>query len=220
MIDTNLHFDEASHRYTSGDRVMASVTQILKSTFVFSDYRFSGPQYRMRGRAVHEACRLFDLGEYDEAGTHPEIRPYVRSFAEFVKVTGFKGIVWELAMVNSVLGVAGTLDVIGRTRDSDELLLVDVKSGQCPKMVHVQIAAYEHLLMTGKFVPSPDLDKAALDFLHEVRTTKPKIQRRSLQLTPEKYTLRPQDQVDGYAIWFNSLSQYNTWKKYDLVKDL
>lgn len=215
MIDTTFAFDHGKHAYTAGDLEMASVTSVLKAVRLYSDYKFLDRRYRQRGTAVHQGCALVESGEYDEDSTHEEIRPYVLRYQEFVAETGFKGIAWELGMINSVMGVGGTLDVIGKI--GDELTLIDVKSGECPKFVGVQLAAYEHLFMTGKLIPSPNLDESQLTALARIRRDKPKIRRRSLQLTPEKYHCRPHDDPGSMAIWINAASMYNVWRKHDLL---
>src|ERR1700688_3530189 len=218
MIDPNLSFDSSNgaHRYADGDREMASVTEILRETRIYSDFKFLDRKYRQRGKAVHDAARLVDLDDYDEAGTHEEIRPYVRRFMQFVKDTGFKGIAWEVGMVNSALGVGGTLDTLATMRNVEGVGLFDLKSGQVPARVGVQTCAYEDLLKRGKLIENPNLDEKALQTISDIRSGKLKLYRRSLQLTPEKYTLRAHDDVESWSMWLTAVSIYNIWRKNNL----
>lgn len=220
MFNESYSFDPGLHKYLAGDREMTGVTTILRETRLYSDYKFLDRKYRLRGKAVHEAARLYDIGEYDEERTHPEIQPYLRSFQKFVEDTRFKGIAWEVGMIHGVMGVGGMLDTIGRMFDDPEIYLIDIKSGTCPERVGVQVYGYEDLLKRGSLIPNPNLDKEALAVIGGIRKGELKIRRRSLQLTPERYTLRAHDskeEPDNPAMWMTAVSMFNTWKKHGLL---
>jgi len=108
------------------------------------DFRWCSDDDRLRGQAVHHACRLVNRGVYAEQGTHPKLIPYVRAYQKFVKATGYRSLGGEVPMGNTRLGFAGTPDDWGMV--GPETWVIDTKSGSLPPMVGVQLAAYKALL--------------------------------------------------------------------------
>jgi hypothetical protein len=126
-----------------------------------------------------------------------------------VKLTGFKGRVWELALADPKAGFAGTLDVIGEARG--ELWMIDLKSGSTlPKAVGVQVAAYDSLVSGNGHVINMDLDPETREWFMEARRQKTRLKRKSLQLEakPGPGTLRSWDSPKYIAWWNGALSVY------------
>ena len=205
----SFRFEHASHEYYADDRRLPSVTEIMRAVGFAGEYRFLDRKYRDRGHAVHLACQLVDLKIYDRSRTHPEIVPYVDQYEGFVKLTGFKGRVWELALADPKAGFAGTLDVIGEAHG--ELWLVDIKSGQLPKSVGVQVAAYDSLVSGGGHIINMNLDPEKREWFMEARRQKTRLKRKSLQLEnkPGPGTIRSWDESKWSAWWNASLTCYH-----------
>lgn len=205
-----LSFDPETHEYRHGERRLASVTGILREVGLYDAHRFSKPQDRQRGEAVHLACRLIDAGTYDPASTHELIRPFAEQYQRFLDSTGFRALAWEVPMADVDLGVAGTWDTLG-IGNVDELWLVDVKSGTVPNLVGVQLAGYEMLIRRGKLIcPDPDIQKVIEDSrnLH--------IRRKSLNLATNngRERLRSHDERTWDQVWQAAVTIYNTKLKY------
>lgn len=78
-----LTFDQPSHTYRYGGRVVPSVTQILKA--VFPDVYAGIPSHIIErkaqlGTAVHRAVELELLGQLDYSELHAEVEPYFVSW--------------------------------------------------------------------------------------------------------------------------------------------
>jgi hypothetical protein len=218
-LDLGLSFDAATHEYRVGERRLPSVTEIMRVVGFASDYRFNADRkYRDRGHAVHMACQLVDANNYDRSRTHPEIVPYVDQYEGFVKLTGFKGRVWELALADPKAGFAGTLDVIGEARG--ELWMIDLKSGATlPKAVGVQTAAYDSLVSGNGHIINMDLDPATREWFMEARRQKTRLKRKSLQLEakPGPGTLRGWDESEWVAWWASALVTYHGRRKLGML---
>lgn len=150
-----LTLDEEKHEYRVGDRVLPSVTQILREMGMVDDRYFS-KESAHRGIAVHKATELYDLGTLDEDSLDPRLQGYLGAWISFRKETGFFPTCVE-GRGFSKFGYAGTFDRIGVT-DEGETVLLDIKSSFfVPDWIGLQLGGYLQIIaerMTHKsFVP-------------------------------------------------------------------
>lgn len=143
--DPNLVFDEATHTYTLGDRVLPSVTSILADAGLCD---FSAPWFtdavKLRGQLVHETLAIFDEGDLDEDTLDPTLEPYLAGYRRFLDDTNAVVEHSERRLCHPELGFAGTLDKIVRIEEPNgrvRRLLIDVKPAVYPS-VGPQTAAY------------------------------------------------------------------------------
>lgn len=147
-MDPLFRFDDASHTYWLGDRVLPSVTQVIGPLTDWSQVPPDVLERKRRfGTAVHKACELDDLGQLDEGGTHPEVMARVRAWraylaASHARVTAVEA---ELRNHHPRLGFAGTPDRL--VEIDGESWLVDIKSSDlASRSWGVQLAGYQLLL--------------------------------------------------------------------------
>lgn len=143
--DARLIFDEASHTYTLGDRVLPSVTSIMQDAGLCD---FSAPWFtesvRTRGQLVHAAIALDIEGDLDDETLDPVLEGYVAGWRQFLIETGAAVEHSERRVCDPVLGFAGTLDSIVRMQDANgrtRRTLLDFKPATYPS-VGPQTAAY------------------------------------------------------------------------------
>lgn len=144
MDQAALHFDEATHTYTLGGRVLPSVTQVLDT--IDSEWKeFVDPvaleEAKIRGRHVHRLVELDVRDELDEDSVAPAYQGHLRHWRAFMAETRFKPILAEQRVHHADLGYAGTLDLLGMI--GSDFWLVDVKTGTIPRTVGLQTAAYQ-----------------------------------------------------------------------------
>lgn len=142
-----LTFDEETHTYRLGDRVLPSVTQVGDwmdaYAGVSADVLAAAAD---RGRAVHLACELDDD---DELGAMPDsIIPYVDAWRRLKRETGAVIYAIEEPVADPVFGYAGRLDrvmampLLKRWKAAD-LAVVDLKAtAAVPPSAGPQTAAY------------------------------------------------------------------------------
>jgi hypothetical protein len=142
-----LTFDEASHTYRVGERVVPSVTQLLAP--IKPDFSMVPPgvleRKRQLGTDVHLACELDDdddLGEVDD-----EILPYLQAWRQFRADTGAEVLANERQLYHPTLMFAGTLDRMMIMPSSRETWLLDLKTSIDPHPSYgVQLAGYRLLI--------------------------------------------------------------------------
>jgi len=157
-----LVFDPVRHDYLADGRALPSNTEILRHMGLYSDYSFAEPVHRYRGKAVHDGCAVIDGGgeptlelppnpaeEILEAA-HDIETGYWPAFSDFCRKEKFRGICWEVALIDPIWGFAGMLDCLGFCGDDPIMRLVDIKSGEVPVLVGAQLAGYELLIRRGK----------------------------------------------------------------------
>lgn len=121
----NVTFDDKTHTYTIDGIEVPSVTQVISAVL---GKQFSGEdaEYNMsRGRAVHEAARIFAEG--DDVEVAPEICGFVEALRKFWKELSPQPLAIERVVANPQLMYAGTLDlcaIVGGKR-----VVVDYKTG-------------------------------------------------------------------------------------------
>ena len=142
----DIFFDEATHTYLVDGQEVPSVTEILKP--LHRSYAKVNPsvlEYAAnRGKAVHEALELYDLGGGLEAS--PEIEGYIRAYLDWQDIYRPKWTAVEQIVWSGLFGYAGTLDRAGFLNGGD-FAIVDIKTSQATKeslvSVCCQTAAYE-----------------------------------------------------------------------------
>jgi hypothetical protein len=187
-------FDAGEHKYYVGSRELPSVTQILKSVGMYEAF-YSKEEHRLRGQAVHTACRLICEGRYREEGTHRVVVPFARACQRFIEATGYKQIAAEVPMGSVALGYAGTADGWGMV--GDQIWLVDFKSGNPPALAGAQLAAYELLLAEqGVAVGSRKIVHLSDD---------------------ERFRVLSFDETRWKSVWRSALNVYNIRKEFNLL---
>lgn len=144
-----LQFDEASHTYTLGGKVLPSVTSILS---MVSDYGDISPEVLARkatlGHQVHESCQLLIENDLDEgwlAENLPEVVPYVDGFKKFCADLSPRFIRVEQRLHHARLHYAGTLDLVAEILSND--WLIDIKTTvEIKPVAGLQTAAYNAML--------------------------------------------------------------------------
>ena len=181
-----LTFEEVTHTYRIGGRVVPSVTQVIRDVLAPDEY-VGVPLHVLdhaakRGRAVDRMIELDLKGELDPDSLHPELMPYWNAWQAFParQVWGSGEPPICQGMVSSPeRGFAGTFDIYLPKQHA----LIDIKAtAQVPRAVGVQTAAYVaafnhgsparyclHVTPTGcKLIPLTDKSDSA-DFLAALR---------------------------------------------------
>jgi hypothetical protein len=121
------------------------------------------------GTHVHMACDLFDRGVLDEPALDPHLSPYLAAWKLFLRDVGAEVLATEMRVAHPKLRYAGTLDKIVRwtRRGKSTLAQIDLKSGEVPRTVGPQTAAYNEAaiqtgVITAPFPASPCCSCAAM----------------------------------------------------------
>jgi hypothetical protein len=140
-ITSSLRFEPEGHRYFLGSQQLPSVTQVLSMLDKFEGVPLDVLEAaRQFGSHVHMACDLDNKGVLDEDALDPALRAYLECWRRFRAESGFVLLSSEERLVHPQLRVAGTLDDSGLM--SNELSIIDIKSGMVPRTVGYQTAAY------------------------------------------------------------------------------
>lgn len=132
-----LSFDEATHTYRIGGRVVPSVTQVIGA--VLPGWQAS--QWHLeRGSAVHLACRYLDEGRLDWSTVDDQIIGRVRAWQRFRESFPAKVVACEHSMATPAYQFAGTVDRVLEHQDSTRVI-ADLKSSLTAQ-VRLQLAAY------------------------------------------------------------------------------
>lgn len=126
-----LMFDEASHTYTMGGKVLPSVTEICAPLQAGKYPAGAGvvEAAAARGTRVHELCALYDMDAMPDE-FEAELAPYLQAWAAFCRdyLPQWEFIEHRLwGMVNGN-GIAGTADRIGLI--DGKRVVVDIKTAQ------------------------------------------------------------------------------------------
>lgn len=170
-----LKFDAEKHEYRYDGAIVPNVTEALKDLgFIDADHY---TEYgRQRGTLVHTLCQYHDEGDLDPQSVDPKLAGYLKSWTEFLRITGAKVKEVERRGYHPLYRYAGTMDRIldwlGR------LWVVDLKTGKPEAWHPFQTAAYTIILppalaykrggvylkedgSLADFVPHDDLDDGA-----------------------------------------------------------
>lgn len=146
-----LHFDEATHTYTLGGRVLRSVTQVIKDAGLGPDFSMvpedALERKRRIGIACHQACALWNERDLDESSVDPLCVGYVNAYKRFLVESGFVPTGWEQRLTDAELGFAGTPDVWGPLLHA-RYIVIDLKNVATLDLrsIALQNAAYGRLL--------------------------------------------------------------------------
>lgn len=141
-----LVFNEELHEYRDPlkNRVVPSVTTILSEVGLYPDFSCISDFYPDRGRKVHKACHLLDMGALILETLDSRIKGFVLSYQKFkeafcAEIEASEQIVWHVP-----LDYCGTLDKRGRLvwRGDRIPFLGDLKCGQPEPEYALQLAGY------------------------------------------------------------------------------
>lgn len=110
-----LQFDEATHRYTVGGRIIPSVTQIISAVGLY-EFDFVSKETLAiaaeRGRIVHKAIEWHEQGLLDESSLDPELAGYFEAYLAAKKAGELpeKPTAIEQRVYSAKYQYAGTLD--------------------------------------------------------------------------------------------------------------
>jgi len=195
MISRN---DQHVYHDQSGSKWL-SVTQQL-TIAGFCDFSMVSPanleHARIRGYFVHETVKLlvYDNLDTEIDSLDPGYRNYVKAFVQFQKDHGWAVFKTEEIVFDNSLRTCGEYDQIGKLRNSDVLLLLDIKAtATVSEAVRLQTAAYR-------------------DFYNQDPRNKQKVGLRgSLQLLPSgKYKLYFYKDAQDIRI-FQCICKSNWW---------
>lgn len=147
-----LTFEDAGHLYRWNGQQVLSVTQVLHLEGLSTVDQIPGEIRAWaleRGRLVHEACALYDVGRLDWSSLDPGLEPYVRAWERFATVSDFIAVEVEQRVVGPrkdgpgwMPRWAGTLDARGAMRGYPRIL-IDRKCGWgVPPAARLQLSAY------------------------------------------------------------------------------
>jgi hypothetical protein len=147
LLNSELVFDEAAHRYYLDGTPVPNVTRVLEAAGLIS-YDFLGTlrdEYLERGRAVHLATHRDDNHDLAEESVSAEILGFVEAWRRFRRDFGFVPRLIEHKVYNPQFKYAGRIDRVGSVRDGSEFI-VDIKTGVAPAAFAIQLSAYSACL--------------------------------------------------------------------------
>lgn len=137
-----LTFDESTHTYRVGGKVVPSVTQILRPIIDFSgiDPAVLAAKADL-GTRVHAACEFWDQDDLDESSVEDDVAPRLQAWQRFVRESDARVLYAERRVYEPMLGYAGTLDAV--IEMGGRRVIVDRKtSDDVPASAGPQTAAY------------------------------------------------------------------------------
>lgn len=140
-----IELDEATHTYRVDGVVWPSVTQVLALLDRFERVPPAVLEAaREFGTHVHMACDLDNRGVLDEASLDAALLPYLEGWRKFRRDSGAVILESEHRIIDERLRYVGTCDVLAEWKG--RRCIIDIKSGQVPRTVGAQCAAYAHAL--------------------------------------------------------------------------
>lgn len=141
MIETpEFRFQESDHTYWLGSVQLPSVTQIISSCGLISEWS-KDPAAAERGTDIHLAAKYLFQGVLDWSTVSMEIMGYIVSLDKWIEQTGVQVESCEVAGYNKQYLYAGSWDVIGRIPEYGRILC-DLKSGPPTAWHPLQTSAY------------------------------------------------------------------------------
>lgn len=155
---SDLQFDPIAHRYTLGDRVLPSVSQITGTIAPLVGIPLDVlDAKRDLGVAVHLATQYYDEGDLDRDALPKPVIPYLEAYILFREITGFLPTHIEYRVYSEDYGFAGTLDRVGtftkfKSGRNGRPCVIDLKSTyRLAPIYGVQTALYEYAF-TGRAI--------------------------------------------------------------------
>ena len=165
--DPFIKFKKDSHEYfdlKTKRKVPRSISDLKKGLF----YRNAAIEEGIeRGNIVHEACHIYvetkDAGlAYAHAGKY---KSYVKNFIKADFWNMWDVVVSEFMLIDRIWAIAGTLDLVLQHKETGELVLADIKTGQTAPTVKMQLGGYTFMLQeTYKDIK---IDFCQVIFVHE-----------------------------------------------------
>jgi hypothetical protein len=141
-----LKFDERTHTYRIGDRVVPGVTDTIRNAGLIDDYAYSYAAAAERGRTVHVLCELDDKGTLDESTVPMEMQGYLSAWRRFRTEAHVSRIEWRGDNMHSTaLHYAGRIDRLVTFRQKQIKHVLDIKTGVPAPWHRIQTAAYTEL---------------------------------------------------------------------------
>lgn len=146
-----LSFDKQAHVYKWGDKVIPSVTQILKGVGIIED-KFYTDDAREKGTYVHAVLEMIDRNpdkriDYDES-----VSGYVKAWGDFKRDNVDEILEIEKPMFFDDYLFAGTLDRIVKLKNVGNAV-IDIKTGASQRWHELQTAGYELLAFDKQTTP-------------------------------------------------------------------
>lgn len=229
---TELFFDDRDdrHEYLAGPRKLTSVTTLLRQYKYYPSYEFLATsnriqdptKYKSLGTGVHAATHLNDLGMLEEKGLHEEVTLRLAQYRRFLRDTGYQPRVWELALADTDIGIAGMIDSMGVC--GDEIWMPDLKTGTVPLVgVATQLGGYFRLVTGGgrimrKTIPEdPRIPPVDVEWFEDARRQVKRIRRVSVGLSVKDYTVRTHNESRWLRSFDACVTMHNDHKEFKLA---
>jgi hypothetical protein len=134
-----LTFDPTTHEYRVQERLVPSVTKLIKAAGLIDD-TWMDEEALARGSIVHQALEYDDQGDLDEGSIDPRIMGYVEAWRKCRQEMGLEVVANEQKVYHETYRYAGTLDRV--VRRAGQLVLIDLKSGSPAAWHALQLALY------------------------------------------------------------------------------
>lgn len=167
--DGDFEYNDETHQYRFKGAVVPGVSTILTPCVDFGDAPIEKVRAAaVRGKHVHRACELFDLGTLDEDDLDPVLKPYLEGWKKFRREWPMEWTRMEEPQYSEKHGYAGTKDregnYVGPERGSlkpGAFVKVDLKATyKLNDSVEIQLSGYDLM------------DERLADELWSVRVTK------------------------------------------------
>ena len=149
-----LPFEDGGHFFAYRGRSLKSVGKILDTIYPMPAI---DKWYMTRGKMVHDACCMIDIGNLDWDTLDERLVPFCRAYHRFLEMAHPVLEASELIVVMPDYSYGGRLDRVFRLPGRDRLIVTDIKtgSGKEPRY-QLQLAAYA-LALAGDHVADYDL---------------------------------------------------------------
>lgn len=134
---------DENHIYRVDGVVRFGINEILHGAGLV-DTKFFTEFGRDRGRAVHKAVELYELGTLDENTIDPDIVGYVDAWKSYRSKVGISVLWQERKLYSPAYLFCGTPDLLGIIKK--ENVLVEIKTGAPQPYTALQMAAQKHLV--------------------------------------------------------------------------
>lgn len=190
-------FEESTHAYRIGDRIIPSVTSILKAAGLIAT-QWMTDEARERGTAVHSTIHYFEDGDLDQSSVCREAMGYFSAYQNFKKDSGWAPVYVEQIVYSPGFNYAGRVDAIGWL--NGRRVLIDFKTGPVPAWIGLQLQAYKQA-----FNATPDHLAQGINNISFVNTCF------SLALRRDgSYRLTEHNDPRDFALFINARNQLKT----------
>jgi hypothetical protein len=139
----NLLFVPETHKYYLDGEEIPSVTTVIKNAGLMPSYKTNdGGQAMQYGTLVHEACAKY-LTDYS-LPSDPFVMFAMAGFCSWCAEYDPEPLLIEQKMANEKIRVAGTLDLVAKSKDVK--WLIDIKTGDFHPWHIIQLSAYDRML--------------------------------------------------------------------------